>query len=99
LIFKEYEMSNIVSQHMFPTGTSNVVATVVKLVTASDTVNLPRMLSTSGEVSQIRRSGDPKITISQTDAVAVVLTGNPGAEVLLVSLSGSPIPTPDGAGA
>jgi hypothetical protein len=101
LSLKEYEMSNIVSQQVLSAVTSNVVATVVKLVTASDTVTLPRMLADAGKVVQVRRSGDPKIVIAQNvnDLSLVNLTGRVGDEILLLSHSDAPVPTPDGAGA
>ena len=89
-------MSNFISQHVFNAKGLNLVATVVKLVVRSDTVELPRMSSTAGKVAQVRRSGDPKIVISQTDADTVTLTGNVGDEVLLLSLSDEPIPNPHG---
>jgi hypothetical protein len=73
---------------------SHVVLTVVKLTAASDSVDLPRMSSTTGAVAQIRRVGDPAVTVSQSDIDTVSLTGTVGDEILLVSHSNSPIPNP-----
>lgn len=92
-------MSSIVSQEVLFIGDSNLVATVVKLTANSDSVTLPRMLSTSNNVVQLRRPGDSSVTVSQTSATAVTLTGTSGNEILLISHSDDPIPNPTGDGA
>jgi hypothetical protein len=88
-------MAHFVSQSL-PTSTrrgeSAVVATVVKLASATDSFDLPRMAAASNSVSQLRRPGDAAITVSQTDVNTVSITGgSAGQEVLLVSLHNDPI--------
>jgi hypothetical protein len=92
-------MATIISQEVFNAGDSNIVATFVKLLANSDSVTLPRMSSTSGKVFQLRRAGDPNVTVSQTSATAVSLTGPKSREVLLISQHDGPIPNPQGDGA
>lgn len=75
-------------------GSSSVTATVVKLTSASDTVDVPNMQSTANCVVQLRRPGDPLVTISQSDINTVALTGNIGEEVLIVTLHDDPMPQP-----
>ena len=72
-----------------------IVITVVSLTSASDTVELPRMSAASGPaVAQVHRPSDPTVTVSQTDIDTVALTGTVGNEILLVSHSKDPIPSP-----
>lgn len=92
-------MSTIISQRLLPINDGNLVSTIVKLTANSDTVTLPRMASTANKVAQLRRIGDPAVTVSQTNITAVALTGTVGDEILLVSLHNSPIPAPTGDGA
>lgn len=86
-------MSNFISQtvHTVRRGSSSIVATVVKLTSASDTVELPQMAAATNSAVQLRRPGDSSITVSQSDINDVTLTGNIGDEVLIVSLHGDPI--------
>jgi len=92
-------MSTIISQRLLPITNANLVATVVKLTANSDSVTLPRMSSTANKVAQLRRVGDPAVTVTQSSATAVTLAGVQGDEILLVSLHQTPIPGPTGDGA
>lgn len=89
-------MSYFISQHAQTVrrGNSSVLTTVVKLTRASDTVELPNMIAAANSVVQLRRHGDPKTVVSQTDIDTVSVTGNAGDEILLVSLHSDPIPEP-----
>jgi len=75
-------------------GQSSVAATVVKLTAVSDSVELPSMAASSNCVVQLRRPGDPKVVVSQTDLNTVGVTGKIGDEILLVSLHTDPVPEP-----
>lgn len=88
-------MSQFVSQklHSVRRGQSSVVASVVRLTAASDTVTLPSMKASSNCVVQLRRPNDPLVTVSQSNSTSVSLTGEVGDEVLLVSFHHDPIPT------
>lgn len=97
-------MSTIVSQRVLPIKGGNLVATLVTLTAASDSVTLPRMRGTSNQVVQLIRPGDSSVTVSQSgvsgeEHTVVNLTGTVGNQVLLVSNHGDPIPNPTGAGA
>ena len=94
-------MAIVVSQdiHTLVGLGANLVATVVKLTSTSDSVALPRMKGTSNRVVQLRRPGDSAVTVTQSDATTVSLAGSVGNEVLLVSFSDDPIPNPVGDGA
>lgn len=93
-------MATISSQRVFPTGDgANIVATVVTLTAASDSVTLPRMSAASNMVVQLIRPGDSTCTVSQSTASVVNLTGNVGQSILLISHSDDPIPSPTGDGA
>ncbi len=89
-------MSVIVSQkhQTIRRGQSSVVASVVRLTSNSDSVELPNMQSTNNCAVQLRRPGDPLVTVSQSDIDTVALTGTGGDEVLIVSLHVDPIPEP-----
>jgi hypothetical protein len=87
-------MSVIVQQNVHPFTPYNLVASVVKLTAASDTVVLPRMRASSNSVVQLRRPGDSLVTVSQTDFTTVSLTGTVGQEILLISISDDPITNP-----
>lgn len=91
----------IVYQRVLPIKDGNLVATLVRSISnAADTVTLPRMNGTSGQVAQLRRPGDPSITVSQGSATSVTLTfAAEGVEILLVSNHKDPIPAPTGDGA
>lgn len=86
-------MSNFISQsfHRVRHGDISVGTTVVKLVTASDTVELPNMSAATNSVVQLRRPGDPSVTVSQSDVNTASLTGNAGDEVLIISMHGDPV--------
>jgi len=84
---------------VLPIKDANLVATIVKLTANSDTVTLPRMSSTANKVAQLRRIGDPAVTVTQSSITAVTLAGVEGDEILLVSLHKTPIPAPTGDGA
>jgi hypothetical protein len=71
-------------------GQSSVTATVVQLTAASDTLEVARMQAESNCVIQLRRPGDPEVTVSQTDIDTVALTGSVGQEVLIVTLHDDP---------
>ncbi len=71
-------------------GQSSVTVTVAVLVAASDTLEVARMQAASNCVVQLRRPGDPEVTVSQTDIDTVALTGSPGQEVLIVTLHDDP---------
>lgn len=92
-------MSTIISQEYITTGSGNLVVSLVKLTATSDSVTLPRMVGTSNRVVQLRRPGDVEVTVTQSTATSVTLAGSVGNEVLLVSFSDSPIPSPVGDGA
>lgn len=87
-------MSQILSQKIQSVrrGSSSVAATVVKLTTRSDSVEVPRMAATANTAAQLRRPGDNVVTVSITDIDTVALTGNVGDEVLLVTLHDDPVP-------
>lgn len=88
-------MSTFISQKPNPVGDSLLIlATVVKLTTNSDTVELPNMAASTNSVVQLRRPGDPSVTISQSDINTVSVTGNLGNVVMLVSIHTDPIPEP-----
>lgn len=87
-------MSVIVQQNVQTFTPYNLVATVVKLTAASDSVVLPRMRDSSNCVVQLRRPGDVLVTVSQSDFTTVTLTGTVGSEILLISLSDDPITNP-----
>ena len=76
-----------------------LVVTTVKLNLTTDTVTLPRMAATTNSVVQLRRPGDTSVTVSQTSASVVTLTGSIGQSALLVSIHDDPIPSPVGDGA
>jgi len=92
-------MSTITAQKVLPISAGNLVATFVTLTANSDSVTLPRMRSTSGQVVQLVRPGDTTITITQSSATAVTLVGTSGQSVLLISNHDDPIPNPAGDGA
>lgn len=93
-------MSIILSQQRLDFGPRVYLATVIKLVAASDTVTLPRMLSTSGNVVQVRRPGEEVLSaVTQSSAIAVSVTGKTGNEYMLISEHDNPIPNPTGDGA
>lgn len=71
-----------------------MVATVVRLTAASDSVELPNMTASSNCVVQLRRPKDPLVTVSQSDIDTVSVTGIIGDEILLVSLHPDPPPEP-----
>jgi hypothetical protein len=48
------------------------------------------MQAESNCVIQLRRPGDPEVTVSQTDIDTVALTGSVGQEVLIVTLHDDP---------
>ena len=87
-------MSLILSQNILSEGNQSIGVTEVRLTARSDTVTLPRMTAASGKVIQLRRSGDPTVTVSQTNSTAVALTGNTGDTVLLFSQHAAFIPAP-----
>lgn len=88
-------MSIILSQKVLPIKNGNIVATEVKLTAASDTVDVPRMSSATGGAAQVRRPGDPAVTVTISDIDTVALTGSVDDEILVLSHSYSPIPTPN----
>jgi hypothetical protein len=75
-------------------GHSAVAVTAIELVAASDTVELPNMAASSNCVVQLRRPGDPKVVVSQTDIDTASVTGSIGDKVLIVSLHDDPAPEP-----
>ena len=93
-------MSIILSQQPLDFGDRIYMATVIKLTAASDSVTLPRMLSTSGNVVQVRRPGEKVFTaVTQSNATTVTVTGSVGQESMLISEHDNPIPNPTGDGA
>ena len=87
-------MSRIIHQSFSKIPNGNVVATLVELTVASDTVEVPRQSSdASGTASaaQLVRPGDNAVTVSKTDVNTVALTGTIGDRVLLVTHSADPI--------
>lgn len=73
-------------------GETSVLATVVRLASSSDTVELPNMAASSNSAAQLRRPGDAAVTVSQSDVNSVtVSSGKAGQEVLIVSLHNDPI--------
>ena len=92
-------MSTITAQKVLPILGANLVATFITLTANSDSVTLPRMRSTSGQVVQLVRPGDSAATVTQTSATAVTLTGTSGQSIMLISNHDDPIPNPVGDGA
>lgn len=72
-------------------GQSAVTATVARLTAVSDSVELPDMAASANCVVQLRRPGDPKVVVSQSNIDTVSVTGKIGDEVLLVSLHSDPV--------
>ena len=87
-------MSIILSQKVLPIKNGNIVATEVKLTAASDTVDVPRMSSATAAAAQVRRPSDPAVTVAVSDIDTLTLTGSVNDEILVVTHSYSPIPTP-----
>lgn len=71
-------------------GESSVTVSVIKLTAVSDTLEVARMQATSNCAIQLRRPGDPEVTVSQTDIDTVAITGGVGQEVLIVTLHDDP---------
>jgi hypothetical protein len=87
-------MASFVSQHNMAirNGNQSIVATVVKLASASDSFDLPNMAAASNSVVQLRRPGDSAVTVSQSDINTVSISGgSAGQDVLLVSSHNDPI--------
>ena len=71
-------------------GQSSVTVTVVQLTTKSDSLEVARMQASANCAIQLRRPGDPEVTVSQTDIDTVAFTGSVGQEVLIVTLHDDP---------
>jgi hypothetical protein len=90
-------MANVLSQEFLSIGRGKaVVVTVLQSTARADSNDLPRMLSGTGQVTQLRRPGDAKQILSQTDIDTVAFTGTAGDEILLVSFHNDPVLTPRG---
>ena len=76
--------------HSVKRGQSSVTVSVVQLSTAVDSLEVARMQAASNCAIQLRRPGDPEVTVSQTDIDTVALTGTVGQEVLIVTLHDDP---------
>lgn len=90
-------MSIFISQdtHQVRRAGSVIAVTVVQLVGASDTVELPNMANSENCVVQLRRPGDPDVVVTQSDIDTVAITGGViDGRILLVSLHDDPIPEP-----
>jgi hypothetical protein len=88
-------MAEIKSQHVLPIPGGTVVATVVKLSAATETIsNWPRMSGAALAVKQVKRSGDPTVTVAQASINSVTLTGRVGDECLVISHSDRPVVNP-----
>ena len=82
-----------ISQEVCPIRGGNLVATLVQLVSASDTVDVPSMISNATVAScvQLRRVGDAAATVTQTDYNTVTIVGTAGNMCMIISLSDRPI--------
>jgi hypothetical protein len=82
-----------ISQEVCPIRNGNLVVTTVELVSASDTVDVPTMISDTTVAScvQIRRVGDAAATVTQSDHNTVAIVGTAGNQCTIVSLSDKPI--------
>jgi hypothetical protein len=89
-------MATILNQQTNRLHSGGVVVTTIVVLTAdSDSVELPRMSAASGpSVAQVVRAADPVVTVTQTDIDTAGLVGTVGNEILLVSHSRDPIPSP-----
>ena len=87
----------IISQHILPIPNGNVVATVIRLDSTTDTglwsraSNMPS--SSPWAIAQLRRPGDPAVTVTQTALNQLSVTGNVGDEVLIIAHCDRPIVT------
>lgn len=87
-------MSLILSQEIntIRHGESAVCVTLVRLTSAVDTVELPRMAAEENCVVQLRRQKDVLVTVTQDDNDDVSLDGgSAGDEVLIISLHNDPV--------
>jgi len=82
---------NQYSEHHFsPPGLGDLTVRVhrLTLVSASDTITVPTLTDTTSgaAVKQLERSGDTTVTVTSSGTTVTIAGGNPGDEVVLVSL-------------
>jgi hypothetical protein len=82
-------MAEVVSQHFWDESNQFLVGvTRVKLTAASDSLTVPRLSDSTAGASckQLERSGDPTVTVSNSDAFTVSLVGTIGDEVVIATI-------------
>lgn len=83
----------IVSQDLLPIREGTIVATVIVLESATDTGLWSRASSADGAIVQVKRPGDPSVTVTQTALNQLRVVGNVGDEVMIIAHCDRPIVT------